>query len=121
MISGAVSQIRRARISYPMGDLSFWISVAVFPIAVLVVGSLLRLYKDAPQTSATDVFGLLIIFDGLVVGDSAHFARFVASGQASGLTWIMVVLAFFSIVTWAFCLLEVEPKIINYHVDGFTD
>jgi len=105
-----------------MGDRSFWISVVGFPIAVLFIGSLFRLYKEAPQTSATDIFGLLIIFDAAVVGDASHFVKYIgATTQPIDLVWVMILLGFLAIVTWAFCLLELEPKLINWHIDGSTE
>jgi hypothetical protein len=95
--------------------LAFWASIVGFPALVLLVGALLRAYRRAPQTCATDVLSLFIVFDGIIIGDTGQFQVFVDPHTASNLTWIAIFLAFTSIVTWTFCLLDLEPKVISFH------
>jgi hypothetical protein len=94
--------------------MAFWISVIGFPAAVWVIGALLRIYRGAPQTCATDVFGLMIMFDGVAMGDPGPFLMYLRPATAAAdFFWILFLVAFVCTVVWVICLLDLEPKIID--------
>jgi hypothetical protein len=87
--------------------MAVWVGALGFPALVFVTGALLRLYRRAPQTCATDVFGLFVVFDAIVASDPDPFLRFINSSAGShDLFWAVFLLGFIATVVWVFCMLE---------------
>ena len=121
MIPAAAFFNRRIKVSIPMGELSFWLAAVGIPVAILIIGTLLRLYRSAPQTAATDIFSALIVFDGAVLLDSTHFEKFVSPLVQKDLAGLIFISVFISIIIWTFSILELEVKLLDCHVEGFAE
>ena len=105
-----------------MGESSFWISAVGFPLAVLLITIILRAVKSNPQTSATDIFALLVLFDISAVADAPRFAAVISQTvKPLDVIQIFLLLLLISAVVWVFCLLELESRLAGSYADQYGD
>jgi hypothetical protein len=95
-------------------DYVFWSCVIGFPIAVWLVAALIRASKQAPQAAATELLGVLVVFDLIVISDRGPFLPFV-SGARDDLLATAAFGAFLASALWTYCLLELEPRILDWY------
>lgn len=59
-----------------MSDLRFVTVAIILPALIIFISGCIRLVKSAPQSTATDLFGAMIVFDGTVVAEAERFPSF---------------------------------------------
>jgi pheromone shutdown protein TraB len=116
MLTRPALSIRHARAVHLMETTPFWLCAIGFPIAVLIVSTILRVIKAAtPFTCATDIFGTIIVLDAITISDSVQFSHFTSSASSASLVAWMTLLAILVTVVWVICLIDVEPRLLEYH------
>jgi hypothetical protein len=98
-----------------MAAFSFWIVTAGVPMAQVAFLKVARRFTNVCNTATTDVFGLLIYIDLIVVINPVEFQKFTSEKipwDNFNAIFIMLALANFS--AWAISLFVLESKIEEY-------
>lgn len=96
--------------------MAFWVAIIGVPLVVILTNAAIRSAQNVPQTIASDVWALFVVFDATMVLQSHDFAKMVTpSGLAAEVVTIGLLAMLICVIMWMVSLMRLEPELVRVH------